>query len=153
MDANANGQTNNDRASHSASERKDAPIQDKKLGEQDTTTSDRAKKGQPLRLSSVMDAVRIPADMTEETWLALRQANIDRYWEAKKLAEETAKNTESNKNIAFSDQTCKGKELNKKVKWADVFYLAEPQEPRARGTNQATMADANTNEILSALRA
>ncbi|GAB1312046.1 hypothetical protein MFIFM68171_02256 [Madurella fahalii] len=156
MDATAGGQANNVRASHPAGERMDVPIlpgimeaarqahgrqfrEDRKLGDQaaentehnkDTVTCDQAcdqaNKGQALRLPSGSPGVRIPPGMTEEAWLAMRQANIRQYWEEKKLADETAKNTELNKNISISDQTRRTTAFNKTVKWADLFHLAQP---------------------------
>lgn len=60
-----------------------------------STTSDQAGNGQTSRPLRKGIAVPMPPGMSEE----LRQANIKQYWEQKKLAEETAKNTEFNKNI------------------------------------------------------
>ncbi|RYP00961.1 hypothetical protein DL763_000382 [Monosporascus cannonballus] len=65
----------------------------------DTTTSDQANKGQASRLSNGRKAVPIPPGMTE----AARQARNRQYWEDKNLADQTAKNTEFNKNIKRSD--------------------------------------------------
>ncbi|AEO56286.1 hypothetical protein MYCTH_2301032 [Thermothelomyces thermophilus ATCC 42464] len=152
MDTTASGQANNVRASYPANERKDVPIppgiteaarqardrqfrEDKKLGDQaaenpelnkDTATSDQANQDQASRLPSGRQGVRIPPGMTVETWLAIRRANLKQYWEEKKLADETAKNTELNKNITISDQTYRNTRFNKNVKWADVFHPAQP---------------------------
>lgn len=59
----------------------------------DTTTSDQANNSQASQ--SRRKGVPIPPGMTE----AARQARNRQYWEDKNLADETAKNTEFNKNI------------------------------------------------------
>jgi hypothetical protein len=68
--------------------------------DKNTTTSDQANNIQALHPLKKWIAVPMPPGMTEE----IRQARIKRYWRDKKLAEETAKNTELNKNITISDQ-------------------------------------------------
>ncbi|KAK0613161.1 hypothetical protein B0T17DRAFT_543041, partial [Bombardia bombarda] len=70
----------------------------------DTTISDQANNGQASCPSRKRKGVPMPPGMTEE----LRQANIRQYWKEKKLADETAKNTELNKNITISDQANNG---------------------------------------------
>jgi hypothetical protein len=51
------------------------------------------------RLPGGRIAVRLPPWVTFEEAEAARQARVKEYWEERKLAEETARNTEFNKNI------------------------------------------------------
>jgi uncharacterized protein YeeX (DUF496 family) len=90
-------------------------IKPPKAQSKDTATSDQANEGQALRLQNGGKGGWLPPGMTEETWLAIRQANIRQDWE-KKLADETAKNTELNKNIPTGNQTYRRTEFNKNVK-------------------------------------
>lgn len=141
MDTTTDGQATDGR-SHPSRERGDLPVlprmteaarqacdsqyrEDGKPGDQpakntalnkNTATSGQANNGQASRFSNAGKGVRIPPGMTEETWLAIRQAKIRQYWEEKKLADETAKNTELNKNIPIGNQTYRSTELNKNVK-------------------------------------
>ncbi|KAK4034928.1 hypothetical protein C8A01DRAFT_18354 [Parachaetomium inaequale] len=66
-----------------------------------TTASEQASNGQTSRPPRNVKWVAVPPGMTEE----LRQAKNRQYWEDRKLADETAKITEFNKNITISDQT------------------------------------------------
>ncbi|SPQ20862.1 1b366457-867b-4bff-bd34-a0dd23525ea1 [Thermothielavioides terrestris] len=134
MDATASGQANDVGASHPASERKDVPIppgiteaarqacdrqvqEDKKLGDQaaestelnkNTAASDQANQNQASRLPPGAIAIPFPPGMTLEAFPAMQEAKrkqFEQYLEERKLADETAKNTELNKNITISDQT------------------------------------------------
>ncbi|KAK3940112.1 hypothetical protein QBC46DRAFT_288939 [Diplogelasinospora grovesii] len=88
-------------------------LEDKKLADQtakntefdkNTTTSDQANNGQASPSSRRRKGVPMPPGMT----LEIREANISQYWEDRKRYEETAKNTEFNKNVAISDQANNG---------------------------------------------
>ncbi|KAH6848053.1 hypothetical protein B0I37DRAFT_156450 [Chaetomium sp. MPI-CAGE-AT-0009] len=83
---------------------------------------------------------RTPSGMTEE----IRQAGIRQYWEDKKLADETAKNTKYNKNIKCEDlqvagQTAKNGTSNKKVKWSDLL-----EQVRFVGREEGAVLPANS---------
>ncbi|KAI0813904.1 hypothetical protein GGR55DRAFT_676038 [Xylaria sp. FL0064] len=65
----------------------------------DTNTRNQANNGQASRPPSGRKAVPVPPGMTE----AARQARNRQYWEDKNLADQTAKNTEFNKNIKWSE--------------------------------------------------
>jgi hypothetical protein len=125
MSTTASGQANQGQASRTSSKRavpgspgvteatrqahNEQHWEDKKSAEQtaqnteadkNTTTSDQASNVQAFLASRKWIAVPMPPGMTEE----IRQANIRQYLEERKLADETAKNTEFNKKITISDQ-------------------------------------------------
>ncbi|RKU43667.1 hypothetical protein DL546_006464 [Coniochaeta pulveracea] len=113
---------------------------DEKLGDQtvehtelnkNNTTSDAADNGQASRLPNGRQRgripphkFRIPPGMTVVAWLAAREEKLRQYREELKLAEETAKNTELNKNITTSGHSYRNTELNKKVKCNSASFAS-----------------------------
>jgi hypothetical protein len=85
--------------------------------------------------------------------LEIRQANMKEYWESVKLADETAKNTQSNKNITAiseADHDQASPPLSRKRKKVSISFSGEEEARQTRtrntGYEDKRLADHSLND-------